>query len=162
MDDDSLSKMSSDLQKRYQSRMEGTRRSLDTPRDSTRPATVEGAVQAQDALINGERERFGLEKDRGEFLLQSRGTRNDQDVKRYGGMMDANTQHATTILDTLGGQDKDMRASQAGMHGRNIDYLSGRDDKVMNLANRELELQNRQITMDMISRLLTTGAILFG
>ena len=157
--DDQLSVVAEELKKRYQSRMENTQTSLQTPRTSTQPQTMEGLVKANTNLIDAERQRQGMYFEKGNQELDWRGTQINQDVGRYGGMMDANTKHVMTVLgDNYANMKRDQRQFYGDMHDNNIGYYNTRDQRVFDAINREQNLQERQLTMDMILRLAGTAA----
>ena len=157
-----LDEVSKQLQDKYSKRISQNKAELNTPRESTAPATIEQLAEAQNVLIDADGRRLGNYARQGNILSDLRGKNVDQNIRQYTATQDANTANDIAIINAFGAQKDAQRGHYGVMLDKNIDYKSGRDDKLFNYLSRGQDLDDRALTMDMITRLAGTAAVLFG
>ena len=158
-----IDSLAAEMKKKYTELTKGTADQLEKPREATVPQTLDALKGKQDLLIDGRKQLAEITAGKGYVQADLRGIKGTQDVERHGGMIDNNTRGTLAVLGApLNEQMNDQRQFYGGLMDKNIDYKSGRDDKLFNYLSRGQDIDNRGLTMDMITRLAGTAAVLFG
>ena len=156
-----LDMLTDEFSKRYQAEILETGKSNDTPRQSTAPQSLDAMRDAHSVLLEGEREALGTFKDKGNYMLNARGTKIDQNLDYLRGATDTKTQAA---LQLLGGSQRDVirdqLASKERVVGMKTDYHAGYDSKLLSAIDKIHERENSGQMLDFIGQLAGTAAML--
>ena len=148
-----------DLETKYNSAVEESNKSNNTPRESTAPTSQANTREGYAIQNEGARDRYNMvTKPHGDNLIDWRGQKINQDTAALRERADSNTQQTLAIM---GGSIRDLQGdllnSKHRTHDKEIGYMSGRDDKL--LGADEQYRQQQMTSMHRWRRLVWRRAV---
>lgn len=160
-DDEELEILTNDFKQKYEAAVKDTANTNSTPRTSTSGDSLSTARAAGDLEIEQERKAFDNYKQKGDYLLDTRGTKIGQDTEAYQTRTGTQTDN---LLRLLGGSQRQMvndgYASKERVMDKFVNYNSGYDDKLVGAINQAGEREAQAMNLDFISNLIGTAAML--